>query len=105
MMGDLLRILRDSELDRESKLRVIEIVSVSQDEELVNDLIDVLKQWDAGDNMAEAETLAALSKIEAHYKEEVDGIERKTSAALERIEDEVEKEDGIGDIRKSILEK
>ncbi len=104
-MGDLLRILRDSELDRDSKLRVIEIVSMSQDQELVNDLIDVLKRWDAGDNMAEAETLADLRKIEAHYRDEMDEIERKTSSSLERIEDEVEKEDGVGDIKKSILEK
>lgn len=105
MMGDLIRILQESELERETKLRIIEIVSVSQEEELVKELIEILKQWDAGDNQAEVETLAEFKKIEQKYEKDLKGIERKTSIALERIEDEVEKKDGIANIKKSILEK
>ena len=103
-MQDLVRILRDGELDRETKLRVIEIVSVSQDENLVNDLVEVLKEWDAADNAMEKDIRNSIMQVEDKYKIEIAQVENSSGQKIEQIESEMNKEDNISDLKKSILE-
>jgi hypothetical protein len=104
MMQDLVRILRDGELDRETKLRVIEIVSVSQDTGLVNDLVEVLKEWDAADNAMEKDITNSIAEVEVKYKIDLAQIEDASEKQIEQIESDVNKEDDISDLKKSILE-
>lgn len=104
MMQDLVRILRDGELDRETKLRIIEIVSVSQDENLIKELIDVLKQWDAADNAMEKEIANSIAEVEQKYKIDIAEVEEASEKKIEQIENDVSKEDDISDLKKSILE-
>ncbi len=103
-MKDLVRILRDGELDRETKLRVIEIVSISQDENLVNDLVELLKQWDAADNAMEKDISESMAHIEEKYKTELKEVELASEQKLEQLESEMNKEDDISDLKQSILE-
>lgn len=99
---DLVRILRTSELSRDLKLQIVDIVSAVRDDAYVSGFIEMLKAWDEADNKTEINLLSKLEGAKDSYSEKQHQLDADLEKDFEELEDVVEEGEEIENLKKSI---
>lgn len=87
-LADIVRILQTSELDRETKLGIINLISDSHDDSLIADLEDVLVAWHQADERDVAAFSAQLQTIEASFEKRKGETNAHALSSQQRVEAE-----------------
>jgi hypothetical protein len=96
------KILQDCELDRMTKLDVINLMTLSKDPAMVQDLVNLIIEWDTADNQEEEEFLLKMKEIESKYQKEVSQKEADAVEVLNDVKEEVESADKVQGLKEQI---
>jgi len=86
----IVEILQNSELDRETKLQIIDILSVSHDQTMIDDLIDLLVAWNEADVQEQADFKEKLEAINQSFEKRKQKIEATALLAENQILNDLE---------------
>ncbi len=95
-------ILTSSALDRETKLAAIDLIAMSPDESLVEEVIQLLNDWKESDDQAQDVFKTGLEKIVAKYQEKEKRAEEKGGNDTLEIVDDIESQAKIKAIKEKI---
>jgi len=98
----LLDILQHSELDRDTKLSIIDLLSRSDKKELIEDVVKVVIDWDEADEAEEASFKEALAKVAEKYDTELKKVEDRFALETKKLESELDESAKLGDIKNKI---
>lgn len=96
-------ILQNGQLDRESKLQIIDILSLVHDQKMIDDLIDLLVTWNEADQEEQKDFKEKLKKINQAFELRKQKNEAKALRAEEQIVIDIETAQKVEDLKKQIL--
>lgn len=101
-LEQIANILRESPLDRETKLFVIDLLTLSDDERLVKDIMDLVLDWKKTDTETVEILHQALFAISEEYRARMEALERTQQTAGLNIADHIKSEEKIQTIRQTL---
>ena len=95
-------ILMSSTLDRETKLTAIDLIALSPDPKLVDEVIQLLTDWKSSDDQAQDIFKKGIKKITLKYKQQEELAENETTGDVNEIIDTIKAKSKIQDIKEKI---
>ncbi|MFH1252858.1 MAG: hypothetical protein V1664_00800 [Candidatus Uhrbacteria bacterium] len=102
-LKEVVEILKTSELDRETKLEIIDIISSSHDQQMLDDLMELLVAWDKADNEEEANFSKKLLAINQAFEVRKQKIDTTALKAENQIAQDLEVTQKIQQIKSQLL--
>ena len=106
-MQKIVEILRTTDFPRELKLQIIDLLvalETSKDTKGLKDVASVLEAWGQADEASKRSLEMELQTLESSYESAMAEVDQKTNKAVDRIEEEYNGLNKVGDIKRSILE-
>ena len=101
----LQKLLETSVLDKETKLSIINAISLAPSEELANEIINLLSDWKATDDQAYVVFKDQLSGVIEKYDNQLEEISEQSSSESEGLADEIQAKEKIAKIKDQINSK
>ncbi|MFH1088999.1 MAG: hypothetical protein V1716_01080 [Candidatus Uhrbacteria bacterium] len=101
-VNKIIEILQESELDRETKLKIIDFLSVTDDQQKVDDLFDLLTAWQTVDLAEKKDFQNKLMAIMKVFEKKADKIENSALLSGRKIVDNMETVEKIETLKKQI---
>jgi len=95
--------LEKSPMDRETKLAIIDLVARLPDDDLIRDLMELLRDWQGMDQKGQARFLQELQKIERGYRASKAKISQKSIRGARELADQARREGEISVLREKII--
>lgn len=102
-LNKLEELLKTDALDQETKLAIIDLVAFSNDPTLTQDIINLLSEWHASEQMDLEIIKEQLKKIKESAEANQQFLEKKITHEKLVIDDTLESQEKIAMIRQSIL--
>ena len=88
---ELTNILHTSSLDRDTKLAIIDLVATTENEELLNDTMELVRVWHESDELAKNQLKEMLKEVERQYETEVNQAHNAAQQQLRVLTKEIKK--------------
>ncbi len=103
-LSELSNILTKSQLDKETKLMVVDLVALCKDKELLDDILNLIESWQKSDAQIQEEFIQQLLDLKIAHQNHIE------VAVKDLVKDETQEIDGlkvqseIDRIKKHIME-
>lgn len=101
-LDQIANILKESPLDTETKLFVIDLIAMSQDEKLVQDVMDLVLEWKKADAEMVQTLQDGLFALVEEHQQRVAAMNSKQALTGLEIADEIKREEKIETIRQQL---
>jgi hypothetical protein len=95
-------ILQNSQLDRETKLQIIDILSAAHDQKMIDDLIDLLAAWNEVDQAEQKDFLEKLENINRSFELRQQTIDAVALRAENQILNDMETAQKVEALKKQL---
>lgn|SRR3989338_974082 len=99
---DLTNILHSSSLDRGTKLAIMDLVASTENEELLNDTLELVRLWHESDELAKNQLKEALKEIERQYETEVHQAHNAAQQQFRVLSKEIKKTEDMEKAKEAI---
>ena len=97
-------ILRDSPLDVETKLFAIDLIALSDDKRLVQDVMELILEWKKSDVETTNTLHDALFALSETYQDQLASLSKTQARSSLQIADQVNSEEKIQKIRQQLIQ-
>lgn len=97
--SDIVYTLQNCSLDKETKLLVIDLISRTEDEDLLNDTMELVQTWYESDLLAKKQLNEALKETEQQYELHIQQAHHIIQRDFRIMGKELEKQQAIADVK------
>lgn len=95
-------ILKNSSLDREAKLMIIDLLSLSDDQELEEHISELVFKWHDADKAIVDTLLDKFDEVQQRFDDEKEVIDKAITHETRKVADDVGRQQRIQQIREHI---
>lgn len=96
------KLLQTRQLDRDTKLMLINLISAIQDPKLEEEVFTFVFAWEEAEAQTEKQLIDGIQQIKDDYEEKTQQLNRKTQKELLHMVDNIERENRIEALKASI---
>ncbi len=101
-LQEVVRILKESELEAELKMLIMDFLAREKNEEAKDDFVKLLIAWDKDDNSMEESMQKRLKEIEEEFQKSSKELNEQATESIDRLATEIDDAEKIASVKASL---